>query len=466
MMKLFDFQQAVLDQTKDLNRVAYYLDMGLGKTFVGSRKMMQLNARINLVICQKSKVQDWVDHFLEHYERSSFVCGNSHDGDCDNCEYEPVPDPDGYSFPLCPYQLGNMEVIDLTKKDSVRRFFGCIDDQVSTKIIGIINYELAFRRPDLLKLKNFTLMLDESSLICNEYAKRSKFILKMKPQNVILLSGTPTSGKYEKLWSQCILLGWYISKQIFWNSYMVTEWKSYGGFLHQEVTGYKNVDHLKKKLAEHGAVFLKTDEVMELPDQVQQKIYVNPTSDYKKFMKNSYLMMKDGTELIGDNSLTKILYARKLCGEYNKEKLQAFNDLLNSTEGNLVVFYNFTSELEQLMQIAVDNGRHPGIVNGKQKDKPEGHDILFVQYQAGAYGLNLQEFSNRIIYFTLPLGKGSCDMWEQSKKRIHRIGQKQTCFYYYILVRNSVEMWNLQSLQEGKDLTDKLFERMAQDENS
>lgn len=431
MMKLFDFQQAVLDQTDGLNRVAYYLDMGLGKTFVGAEKAMSLNKDI-LVVCQKSKIDDWKEHFFKHYIDKT---------KCDE------------SGAWC---------YDLTSNTGMDMFF---HSRYRIRI-GVINYELAFRRPDLLKLKNFTLMLDESSLICNEHAKRSKFILKMKPQNVILLSGTPTSGKYEKLWSQCILLGWDINKQIFWNSYIVTEWKSYGGFLHQEITGYKNVDHLKKKLAEHGAVFLKTDEVMELPELVQQKIYVNPTSDYKKFMKNSYLMMKDGTELIGDNSLTKILYARKLCGEYNKEKLQAFNDLLNSTEGNLVVFYNFTSELDQLMQIAVDNGRHPGIVNGKQKDKPEGHDILFVQYQAGAYGLNLQEFSNRIIYFTLPLGKGSCDMWEQSKKRIHRIGQKQTCFYYYLLVRNSVEMWNLQALQEGKDLTDKLFERMAQDENS
>lgn len=65
-------------------------------------------------------------------------------------------------------------------------------------IIGIINYELAFRRPELSKLSDFTLMLDESSLIQNETAKRSKFILKkLNPSNVILLSGTPTSGKYE-----------------------------------------------------------------------------------------------------------------------------------------------------------------------------------------------------------------------------------------------------------------------------
>ena len=39
--------------------------------------------------------------------------------------------------------------------------------------MGVINYELAFRRPELLKLEHFTLMLDESSMITNPTAKRT-----------------------------------------------------------------------------------------------------------------------------------------------------------------------------------------------------------------------------------------------------------------------------------------------------
>lgn len=80
----------------------------------------------------------------------------------------------------------------------------------------------------------------------------------------------------------------------------------------------------------------------------------------------------------------------------------------------------------------------------------------FVQYQAGAMGGNYQK-ANKIVYFTLPLGKGSCDLWEQSKKRIHRIGQNRPCFYYYLLVKGSFEERNLAALQEGKELTDELF---------
>lgn len=430
-MKLFQHQTDCLEKLEGLNRVGIYHDMGLGKTFTGAEKMMQLDAGVNLIICQKSKVRDWVEHFFTYYIDKT---------KCDE------------SGAWC-YDLTTQNGIDMFTHSRYRT------------VIGVINYDLIFRRPELLKLKDFTLMLDESSLICNEQTKRAKAVLKMQPLNVILLSGTPTAGKYEKLWSQCQLLGWNIAKEVFWKSYIVTEWKDYGtGGEHnwqQSVTGYKNVEHLKRKLSEHGAVFLKTDEVMTLPEQIEQQIRLKPTADYLRFMKNSYLEMKDGTELIGDNTLTKILYARQLCGQYHPGKLEAFRDLLDSTEDNFVVFYNFNAELDELLKIASEEGRSAGVVNGNRKDAADGHSILFVQYQAGAYGLNLQGFSNRIIYFTLPLGKGSCDLWEQSKKRIHRIGQKQTCFYYYLLVQNSIEVRNLEALKQGKDFTDELFKRMG-----
>lgn len=420
MISLYPHQKDVLERTQGMNRVAYYLDMGLGKTFVGSEKMLDLRSQTNLLVCQKSKVQDWVDHFNEHY-------------------------------------ISDYLIFDLTRKGDLSMFLHDALEDPWTEIIGIINYDLVFRRPELLKLKDFTLMLDESSLICNEQAKRSKAILKMKPSNVILLSGTPTAGKYEKLWSQCRLLGWDISKKIFWRSYIITEWKDFGGFFQEVVTGYKQVDHLKKKLAEHGAVFMKSDEVLSLPDQVEQKIMLKRTKEYITFVRDSYLLMKDGTELMGTNQLTKILYERQLCGQYHKGKLEALRDLLESTEDGLVVFYNFNGELAELLKIAEELGKTAGQVNGKRKDSTEGKDVLFVQYQAGAYGLNLQGFANKIVYYTLPLGKGSCDMWEQSKKRIHRIGQGKTCFYYYLLVDGSVETKNLAALQEGRDYTDYLF---------
>lgn len=445
-LQFMPHQEEVLNLTDDKNRCAYYLDMGLGKTFVGAEKMYLLNNTVNLIVCQKSKVDDWVDHIRTYY-------------------------PDYY-------------VLNLTKKSNNIDFHTMVETKdiykQGVQIVGVINYDLIFRRSYIAHIKNFTLLLDESSLICNENAKRSKFILKMQPESVVLLSGTPTAGKYERLWSQLRLLGWNITKKTFYASYVQTEWIDTGqGFKQEIITGYKNVEHLKKKLAQYGAVFMKTEEVIELPEQIEQKIYQKITSEYKFFTKHSYLELdtvnlvrfKDdsdyyGTdvtprvELIGDNSLTKTLYCRQLCGQWHREKLDAFRDLLESTEDRLIVFYNFNEELNRLTKICEGLERPYCMVNGQCRDlevyETESNSVTFVQYQAGAMGLNLQK-ANKIIYFTLPLGKGSCDLWEQSKKRIHRIGQNRPCYYYYLLVKGSFEEKNLAALREGKELTDELF---------
>lgn len=447
ILNFMPHQQQALDQTESFNRCAYYLDMGLGKTFVGAEKMYLLNNDVNLVVCQKSKIDDWVDHFEKYY-------------------------PD-------------YEVFNLTKKTQAVRFRELIDTSTiydyKKQIVGVINYDLVYRRSYITHIRDFTLMLDESSLIQNETTQRAKFILKLQPESVVLLSGTPTSGKYEKLWSQCKLLGWDIKKKAFWASYVDTEWVDQGQFKREVVTGYKHVDHLKKKLAQHGAVFMKTQEVIELPEQIEQKIYVKPTKEYRHFMKNGYLVLdtlnliqfKDDSdfygndvtprvELVGDNSLTKTLYARQLCGQWHKEKLEAFRDLLESTDDRVIVFYNFNEELTRLRKICESLNREVSFVNGSGRSmyayECVENSVTFIQYQAGAMGGNFQK-ANKIIYYTLPLGKGSCDLWEQSKKRIHRIGQDKSCFYYYLLVKGSFEEKNFAALRKGKELTDELFEK-------
>lgn len=428
-MELYQHQKQVLSDTERFNRVGYFLDMGLGKTFVGSEKMWDLNTAVNLLICQKSKIDDWVDHFTEYY-------------------------PD-------------YKVYDLTKKTQSIMFRRYMDGEHiadDESVLGVINYELAFRRSYIAHISNFTLMLDESQYIQNETAKRSKFVLALKPENVILLSGTPTSGKYEKLWSQCRMLGWNISKEAFWNTYIETEWVEDmdSGYKRQNVIGYKNVERLKRKLAQHGAVFMKTEEAFELPDQQEIVVRVPVSKNYRRFMKNSYLQLDEETELVGDTVLTKFLYARQLCGQYCPDKLEAVADLIASTDDRIVIFYNFTAEYLALVQITDQLGRPQSVVNGKQKQLLNyencGNSVTFVQYQAGAMGLNLQK-AHITIYFTLPFGKGSCALWEQSKKRTHRIGQGQKCLYYYPLCKGSIEEKNLINLRLGKEYNEKLFEK-------
>lgn len=352
--------------------------------------------------------------------------------------------------------VGEVEVIDLTKPvllDGFLRFtMGEWKGEINI-VIGIINYDLLWRRPEIAKLTDFTLMLDESSIIQNDTSKRSKFVLnKLNPMNVILLSGTPVSGKYELIWSQCKLLGWGISKDLFHRQYVVYE-RSEDGY--PVITGYKNVERLKRKLRQYGAVFKKTEEVMDLPTQTFIDIKVLETKEYKVF-REKRIVTVEGKELVGDTTLTKILYQRMLCGHYNTAKLDAFTDLLNSTNDRLVVFYNFNDELHALERICRENGRELSFCNGSIKDltnfEKVENSVILVQYQSGAYGLNLQK-ANKIIYFSPPL---SSDLFEQSKKRIHRIGQEQPCFYYQLKTGIEYRIYNV--LAQRRDYTDKLFE--------
>ena len=406
-IKLYPHQSQALEETENFNKCAYYLDMGLGKTFVGAEKLYQLDAPYNLLICQKSKIDDWYEHMKTYYDYKVIKYNKARD----------IPEHS----------------------------------------VVIINYDLIWRRPELLNLKDFTLMLDESSMIKNEKSERSKFILKMKAKNVILLSGTPTGGKYEQLWGQCKLLGWKISKKLYWQEFIKYVLLDVGGFKIKKVTGYKNVDRLKRKLHEHGAIFMKTDEVFELPEQIEQEIKITNTKEYKKF-KRDRLITIDGIELVGDTSLTKMLYLRQLAGQYNKNKLNQLKDILESTEDRIIIFYNFNKELEIIQQLCQKLEKPISVVNGNIKDLKNfnqyENSITLVQYQAGAMGLNLQK-ANKIIYFSLPL---QSELFEQSKKRIHRIGQEKTCFYWYLITENTVEEQIYQTLKERRDYTNKLFE--------
>ena len=413
-MKLFDYQEKALALTSDKDNSAFYYDMGLGKTFIGSERLRLYGERVTIVVCQKSKIKDWCEHFKEHYT--------------------------------------DYAVFDLTNKKDMQAFMV----YPIYKCIGIINYELAYRRAELRQLKDFTMMLDESSMIKNETAKRTKFILSLNPSHTILLSGTPTDGKYEFLYSQLRLLGWKITKTAYYNRYIKTELRSYGGPMFRVVTGYKNVSELKAKLKEYGAVFAKAEEVIKLPEKKFIKEYSTVSSDYKKFMKDRVIKIDD-KELTGDSTLSKRLYARMLCSAYSKDKISRLIDLVNSTSDRVIIFYNFNTELEALRKVLFD--RPISIVNGQVKDlkayENNDNSVTLIQYQAGAMGLNLQK-ANRIIYFSLP---ERSELFEQSKARICRIGQEKQCYYHIMMCHKSVEEKIYECLLMRKDYTDELFRK-------
>lgn len=417
-MKLYDFQEKALKRTAKLNKVAYYYDMGLGKSYIGVAKIQELNKKVNLVICQKSKVKDWIDIFQQNT-----------------------------SFKVC----------NLTKPREMNEFI-----KLNVKKVGIINYELFWRREELsqylIKIDDYSLVLDESSEIQNEKTKQCKAILKLEPQNVILLSGTPVGGKYENLWSQLRLLGYKPNAWQFRQRYVNYEDLYIGGGMTVKVINprhpYKRVEELKSTMAQLNCDFLKTEEVLDLPSQRDIIISCDTPKEFSQFVKNDIVEI-NGVKLIGENTLTKRLRCKQICSIYNKSRLQVYTDLINSTSDRLIVFYQFTEELKQLENVSV--GRPMSVVNGeyKQLDNYErcSDSITFVQYQAGAMGLNLQK-ANKMIFYSLC---DSSNLYEQARKRIHRIGQSFPCTYYIIQCDDGIDKNIYNALLKKSDYTDALF---------
>ena len=407
----------MLQQLKDKNKVALYLDMGLGKTFTGSVKATSFEDPI-LIVCPKSLVSQWLQQFEDNHQEWTRY--------------------------------------DLTKKKQLEQFIS--DD--NNRRVGVINYESCWRRQELQKVKGVTLMLDESQAIANNTSKQTKGIMKLYHKNVILLSGTPASNaRYDKLYTQLKLLGLDMNKRSYEDRYC--------NFFEMENTGvkfrvlskknpYKNVDELKSKMSDLGCVFMKTEEVIDLPDQRFIDVPIKKSKYYKTFEKDGYVDCSE-VEYISNGPAQNMLYLRQLCN--SSEKLDMLKTLIESTNDRIVVFYNFDIELKLLQQLCKKLKRPMSFINGHEKNlncyNNNDDSITLVQYQSGSAGVNLQK-ANKMIYYSPPV---KSDFYEQSKKRIHRIGQNKKCVYYKLVTTNSIEQKIYNVLDQKKDYTDELFRK-------
>lgn len=336
---LYNFQQAALDKIKNFDNALLAAEMGTGKTLMSIEQSERWNSPMLICLVLKSTVQQWLDELESQTDRRVF---------------------NGYKK---------------TKTDGIDAFIAC-----SERKCIVIGYD-AYKALCAKKLREYinanaesvTMICDESSLIGNMKSQRTKSVLKSDTAHKIMLSGTPaTGGKMENLIPTMHLLGWPITKEEFLQNYCdVYEWTNPARpwVTIPIIQGYKNIDELHAGLEQHGTVFLTMEDAgVELPEVTEQSIRQKKTSDYKKFMKNGIITIGD-EEIIGDNSLTKMMRARQLCSIYNPERAAAVEELLlQAGTEPVVVFYNWTAELDILKSICERLKRPVSVVNGQTRD--------------------------------------------------------------------------------------------------
>lgn len=427
---LYKFQEAALKQIKDRDNVLLAAEMGTGKTLMSIEQSERWDSDILVCLVLKSTLRQWLDELSSQTGRKIF---------------------NGYKK---------------TKKDGIKAFI----DYDGKKAI-VIGYD-AYKAKCAALLRDYvnknaervTMICDESSLIGHVESERTKAVLKSKTKHKILCSGTPCSGgKMENLLPSMKMLGWKMTKEQFLKDYCdVYEWNDPARpwVTIPIIQGYKNIEQLRAGLKEHGTVFLTMEEAgVELPPETTQQIEITTPAEYKKFMRTGIVEV-NGQEIVGENNLTKMLYSRQICSVYNQAKAAAVEELLEQAgDEPVIVFYNWTAELKIMESICERLKRPISVVNGQKRDltayeENRSGTVILAQYQAASMGLNLQEHCRICIYFSPCL---SYSDFEQSKARVHRIGQKRNCIFYTLICKDSVEESIMQTLAERRDYTEQLF---------
>lgn len=427
--ELYEFQRQALDKIEDRDNAALFWQMGAGKTISSIELTERWNSQILICLVLKSTISQWTDELQGQTDRQVF---------------------NGYKK---------------SKKDGVRAFI----DATGRKCL-VIGYD-AYKAKSATELRQYindnaeqvTMICDESSLIGHMTSERTKAVMKTAVKHRLLLSGTPaTGGKMEAMIPTACMLGWHITKEQFLQQFChVYEWTdpTRPWMTIPIIQGYKNIDKLREGLQEHGGSFITMEEAgVQLPETTEQIISIQTPPEYKKFMKNGIVKIGD-TEIVGENNLTKMLYARQICSVYNPAKAAALEELLQQAGDEMViVFYNWTAELRILQSVCGKLHRPMSIVNGQKKDLKEYENgtpgtVILCQYQAASMGLNLQK-ARICIFYSQCL---SYSDYEQAKARIHRIGQTKNCNFYNLICEGSIEEDILETLEQRRDYTEQLF---------
>ena len=141
-----------------------------------------------------------------------------------------------------------------------------------------------------------------------------------------------------------------------------------------------------------------------------------------------------------------------------QDKLNYLKMLKESTEDNILIFYNFEKEYEEISKILkVDY-----IVKGGKYHIPEHSEfkkikntVTLVQIQAGAAGIELQ-YCNTVIFFT---PTWSYQNYEQALGRAYRNGQDNKVTVYRFRTDGTIEEDVYEALEQKKDFTEQLFLR-------
>ena len=348
--------------------------------------------------------------------------------------------------------------------------------------VAVVNYESAWRlEKELAAWQPDLIIADEGHKIKTHNISASKAMHRLgaAARYRLLLTGTPVTNKALDVFSQYK----FLNPAIFGNSFYAFRNRYFN------MVGYGNHTPVLKKSMEreltermHSIAYRATKaECLDLPETIDiiRKVELEPRAMnlYRSLVKESYAELSDG-EVTITNVLTKLLRLSQLTGGFigsdegsdaeqvSTAKLDVLEDIIDSAleEGKkLVIIARFVPELRAICKLLDGKGIRHSLIMGGVKNREEQVSqfqqdpevsVFVGQIATAGLGITLTAAST-MVFYSLDY---SMSNFEQTKARIHRVGQRMPCTYIYLTVEGTVDEKVLKALKSKANLAKTLVD--------
>lgn len=308
------------------------------------------------------------------------------------------------------------------------------------------------------------LVIDELSSFKNPQAKRFRAIKKALPftRHIVGLTGTPSPNGLMDLWAQVYLLdqgerlgrtiGSYREKYFRpgkRNGYVVFQWEPLKGA--QEA--------IEDKLRDL-CLSMSAEDYLELPERLDRVVPVRLTEKelkaYNTMEHDAIISLDDADDAVVGlnaaavmNKLLQIANGRVYTSEgqilkVHEEKLDALEEIADTAQGPVLVFYSFRHDLDAIRERFPDARTLEGAEDIAAWN--EGRIPMLLAHPASVgYGLNLQAGGHVIVWYGLTW---SLEHYQQANARLYRQGQEHTVIVHHLVAEGTVDEQVMRALEK------------------
>ncbi len=319
-------------------------------------------------------------------------------------------------------------------------------------------------------------VIDELTSFKSHKAKRFKALtwVRGNVKRIVGLTGTPAPNGLLDLWAQVYLLdeGQRLGKRIthYRERYFDPDARD-----RDHVFSYApkpGAEEAIKRLIGDICVSMNAEDYLRLPEMVEDAVPVmldaKAAKAYRDFERSLLVEIDDeildaGSAAVLSGKLLQMANGAVYNGEkrpveVHSCKLEAFLEIVERLSGSpALVFYNFQHDLERIEKATEGKGLTVRRLK-TPKDADDWNagkiDLLLAHPASAAYGLNLQEGGNHVVWFGL---NWSLELYQQANKRLHRQGQKRTVFVHHLVTQGTRDEDVLEALRMKGDAQEHLM---------